>query len=456
MRLSLFIASSLAFFAGVVQASPKSNEPTKATKSTIINNSNTNYFASSSRPLLIFKHNPKAGGGSIEEVLLELKQNYISNEDAFPDFNNKKTNNHAAISPNNNLTTTLLANKKDHTLIVVHESQSVGMLHRQEGFVISSIREPCDHYVSLWAFGSGGHGGLHRRSEKRNYNWTLAAYGHDSPAFDSKEDIKRFQQLWLPDPNIRGLIAERFREGYGRPKIIEMANGSTISSTPDSVDCWVYVDDFKATLYTCLREYEMQGGLVDWDAPLLSALVKKLQETNAKRKLEGHSKNDPIGNPQLFHHSKCTTYYDNVTADIVELGEESYIFKAFGYQGCCGGRKPKNTLIHPPPLKSSPEVNGFDGLEQNQTQENFTFGYLPSESLIAVVCALGIFLILVLVRRLQKQRAGHHHRYAAAKQDDAAQHKVEGAVQEEVETGCPGADEYNDYELDPDSTNKHP
>jgi hypothetical protein len=30
------------------------------------------------------------------------------------------------------------------------------MLHRQEGFVISNIREPCDHYVSIWAYGSVG------------------------------------------------------------------------------------------------------------------------------------------------------------------------------------------------------------------------------------------------------------------------------------------------------------
>jgi hypothetical protein len=32
---------------------------------------------------------------------------------------------------------------------------------------------------------------------------------------------------------------------------------------------------------------------------------------------------------------------------------------------------------------------------------------------------------------------------------------VEGAVQEEVETGCPGADEGEDYELDPESIYKH-
>ena len=102
-----------------------------------------------------------------------------------------------------------------------------------------------------------------------------------------------------------------------------MANGSTFYSRPAPAHCWVYVDDFKATLYSCLRQYEMQGGLVDWDAPLLSALVKQLQQKNAKQKLEEKSKNDSIGNPHFFHHAKCRTYYDKITADIVQLGDES-------------------------------------------------------------------------------------------------------------------------------------
>jgi hypothetical protein len=86
----------------------------------------------------------------------------------------------------------------------------------------------------------------------------------------------------------------------------------------------VYVDDFEATLYSCLREYKMQGGLVDWDAPLLSKLPRKLQETNKKQNLEKCTKYDPIENPQLSHHSKCSTYYDNATTDLVQLSAESF------------------------------------------------------------------------------------------------------------------------------------
>ena len=49
----------------------------------------------------------------------------------------------------------------------------------------------------------------------------------------------------------------------------------------------------------------------------------KLQQKNAKQKLEEKSKNDSIGNPQFFHHAKCRTYHDKITADIVQLGDES-------------------------------------------------------------------------------------------------------------------------------------
>ena len=150
----------------------------------------------------------------------------------------------------------------------------------------------------------------------------------------------------------------------------------------------------------------MQGGLVDWDAPLLSELITSLRKKNSKRELQNYTKDDPIGNPQLSHHSKCSTYYDNATADLVQLGAESFIFDAFGYQGCCGGRNPKNTLIHPPPLLSSREVNGTSSasapvqnrtsncsnndvnviveVQPNQLQESITFQYPSSnQSLFA-------------------------------------------------------------------------
>jgi len=395
-----------------------------------INNSSSTAVVNvpSSRPQLIFKHNAKAGGGSIRELLLQLKPNFVYDWDAFPDFYD------------NMIDTTPVQINPNDTLIVIPERQRVSNMHRQNGFVISNIREPCDQYLSLWAFGSTGKGGLYYTLKKKNNNFTVDAYGNDSPTFDSREDIQRFQQKWLPDHNVLGLIARRHRKSYGRPNVIETTDGGTRIGRPNSVDCWVYVDDFQATLYSCLREYEMQGGLVNWDAPLLSKLTTKLQETDKKRELEKYTKNDPIGNPQLTHHSKCSTYYDNATADIVQLGAESFIFEMYGYQGCCGGRNPKNTLIHPPPPLlssrevndtsiasahvqqitsngSSNDVNGIVEVKPIQLQESITFQYpSSSQSLLALL----FFSVVILVSKilLKQQGTGHLKKYAVVAPHD--------------------------------------
>ena len=438
-----------------------------------MNNPNSNSSAdnnfSSSRPQLIFKHNAKAGGGSIEKLLLQLKPiKYTGSNYLYRGSLQKRAHSYVNVATKNHTTALLASNETERnytapvpihinpndTLIIIPEFERVSKKHRQKGFVISNMREPCDQYLSLWAFGSAGHGGLYTRSKNKFYNWTLDAYGHDSPNFDSKEDIQRFQHKWLQDRNILGLIARRHLKSYGSPGIIRIADNSTMSSShssssgnsttrarkmtfkkyvpemPDSVDCWVYVDDFQATLYSCLREYEIQGGLVDWDAPLLSKLTTSLRKKNSKRELQNYTKDDPIGNPQLSHHSKCSTYYDNATADLVQLGAESFIFEAFGYQGCCGGRNPKNTLIHPPPLLSSREVNGtsapvkndFDGMELNQTEETFKYQY-PSLLLSMCVPVVGLVLIFV-VRKLQKQRAEHRPKYAIAPQDEESEEMI--------------------------------
>ena len=101
----------------------------------------------------------------------------------------------------------------------------------------------------------------------------------------------------VTDRNILGLIARRHRKSYGSPNVIETTGGGTSIGRPNSVDCWVHVDDFQATLYSCHRDHEMQGGLLDWDAPLLSELTTKLQETNKKQNLEKCTKDDPSWEP---------------------------------------------------------------------------------------------------------------------------------------------------------------
>lgn len=300
----------------------------------------------SSRPLLIFKHYPKAGGGSIKKLLKEFKPNlYEQYHEQLLCSNLQKTT-----SKGSNRTSEIEKQCEiyvdfNNTLVVIPELFPVLRSDHDQGFVISSMREPCDHYLSLWSYGSTKTGYMYNKSYQKRQNWTLQAYGKDPPKFDSARDIDAFKNIWLKDKAIKGLMSRRFIQSFGYEE-----SPSSLEDISSVVDCWVYVDDFQASLYSCLRKYEDQGGYVNWDAPLLSKLVEQLQEKRTKRKLREHQeKNDPIGNPQLSHHSKCSMYFDQDAADMVRSGPDSIIYDIFGYQHCCGrARTFNNEVVFPP------------------------------------------------------------------------------------------------------------
>ncbi len=236
---------------------------------------------------------------------------------------------------------------KNDTLIYIREKYRAYPMFQQHAFVISSIREPCDQYLSLWAYGSTGKGGFHY----------LDGFGKDSPYFDSPRDIDAFRYDWLRHPEFKGIIAKRHDQSFGTQHHHLQNDQALLHDYP--VDCWVYVDDFQATMYSCLREYEMQGGHVNWTAPLLNDLVQDLQMKNQHlRRLGGDvkntthvkhfSKNDPLHNNQEHHHSNCTRYFDDEAAAFIRYGNEKFIYDEFGYTSCCGGRVPRNKLIAPP------------------------------------------------------------------------------------------------------------
>ena len=305
-------------------------------------NQNGNPKLFSSRPLLVFKHNPKAGGGSIKKLLRDMKDQtfhircladcalYNRN---FPCKEKKSCliDQHISLSQ--------LKDRND-TAVFVDEFDFLSNRVQKDAYVISSIREPCDHYISLWSY---KYGGLYNSLQKKDKEWTEKAYGKHPPLFDSADDIYAFQYEWLRDSKIQGLIGRRHRESYGEK--------SALLDYP--VDCWVYVDDYQATLYSCLRKYEAQGGVVNWTTPLMTELVQTLQEKlyPNRRVLDAHyhSKNDVNENPQQYHHAKCSKYFDNETARLVRFGSESIIYDIFGYDGCCQGRTHKSSLVLPPP-----------------------------------------------------------------------------------------------------------
>ena len=117
-----------------------------------------------SRKQLLFNHNPKAGGSTLRKLLMKA----VSNE----------------------------------TFTLVRESGASGLAEQQRAFVIGNVREPCEHYVSLWAFNSKGRGSFAHSADN-------ATLGRDPPHYNSPGDVHRFQ-TWLRLKKVTGVVTRRF------------------------------------------------------------------------------------------------------------------------------------------------------------------------------------------------------------------------------------------------------
>ena len=176
----------------------------------------TNDLSEPSRPLLIYNHNPKAGGGSVINVLHDIFNCTIEHDLALSvrDF--------IASDIYKNLTQqqkTKEDRRRRQCWLYVREFGRTTKKDRELGFIIGSIREPCSHYQSLWAYTSTGQGA--RYDVIKGYNML----GKDGPYFNSTDDVFRFR-TFIQYPEHKGLMVNRFKYSYGG-----RGNG---------VDCWVY------------------------------------------------------------------------------------------------------------------------------------------------------------------------------------------------------------------------
>lgn len=255
-----------------------------------------------------------------------------------------------------------------------------------------------------WAYGSANKGQL-RHTEMQMKS---KLYGKDAPHFDSERDIKAFHR-WLRDGPARKIIARRFIQSYGE-------HHDKKGMLPQNVDCWIYVDDFQKTLYTCLREYENQGGFVNWTSPTLSKLVSDLQKEmyllQQQQKSydekkdnspivqgERYEKDNAIENNQLSHHSRCSMYYDDALADMIRYGSEAFIYEMFGYDKCCGSRQnPRNKIILPPPIilteQHQPIIMKQQKVKNREidNEQNSIKKYKYMISFVATIFIISVFL----------------------------------------------------------------
>lgn len=89
------------------------------------------------RPLLILNHDPKAAGSTIGQILEDMKPCNI------PLLKYNKMD-------------YLSDDEIKYCYVTAREDQNIGYSMRQKGFVIGSVREPCEQYLFLWTYGSTG------------------------------------------------------------------------------------------------------------------------------------------------------------------------------------------------------------------------------------------------------------------------------------------------------------
>merc|ERR1712157_59219 len=104
-----------------------------------------------------------------------------------------------------------------------------------------------EHYGALWSWA-------------KDHQDFKNMIGKDPPFFNSTTDKERFHNF-LKYPRVKGNSIKHFYEGYESEGRFE-------------VDCWVFTDDLQVSLYECLRQYEEQGGILNWDNPIVSNFKK--------------------------------------------------------------------------------------------------------------------------------------------------------------------------------------
>jgi len=210
--------------------------------------------------------------------------------------------------------------------ISLNETNALTEKRRGSSFVIAGVRNPCDYYVSLWAYqstkpwvknGTDEEAVLERdmffsegnSNATKFMNWLSWVQGsHNSVMtyrfFETLVDKKEGLTCW-------GRNVEHCQEDFNDAAVDKAMSTFKPSS---EVDCWVRAENFLGDIVTCLKLYESVAGVtVHWEA---------------LEKFTGYSMNGS-------EHGPCEDYYNQDMADNV-LQKDRRMFEAFGYSTCCG------------------------------------------------------------------------------------------------------------------------
>jgi hypothetical protein len=213
-------------------------------------------------------------------------------------------------------------------------------------FVVGSVRNPWDYYVSLWSFGCQGEGGMYRRATQRRLRETARRLPTVSPLL---------HELRKPAPWWRGVYAEphspeqfrqwlhrvhdpdrasEFEPRYGACRFRDIAGYATYRY------CHLYVDNF-GSMASAATAAEMNRVLAERFLPdamirtervsddLLDALrgagydVDETLERKVRERVEV-----PVNRSQ---HLPYTTYYDHDSVELV-AERDALIISRHGYE----------------------------------------------------------------------------------------------------------------------------
>jgi hypothetical protein len=207
---------------------------------------------------------------------------------------------------------------------LIPEETGVTPKRKRDTFVIASTRNPCDYYVSLWAY-------QHRKKFAPSQN---DKYGFFNFGDHTHQNATKFREWldWVQGPHF-SVMSVRFwetlvvqKDGLScwadamgectKNKDDEVVHRDLANFDPfDAVDCWMYRETLMPDLRRCLAEYSrVSGQPVNWNA----------------LKSFGDLEHNPS------EHMSCDHYYTPEAADSV-MKADKYMFEAFGYSTCCGG-----------------------------------------------------------------------------------------------------------------------
>jgi len=182
-------------------------------------------------------------------------------------------------------------------------------------FVMSSIRNPCDQYVSQWAY----------QCEK-TYLWRehgqYDSAGNLNDGWKAKcPTFKAANETFHGKQRLKGVTVDKNVKGFQRwvnttpPFIRQFHMYFEETLKKDRVNCWVRLEDLQGTFRQCLRKFEnFTGRKVNWtNFDVMLGTAERLHNST---------------------HDHCSQYYTPELRGHVEKRDSS-LFSFFGYKDCC-------------------------------------------------------------------------------------------------------------------------